>query len=161
MTQMVELSRMLEARERRANRQRELLARYALPLVSYSMNIAGPIKNSPLIRRGFRLGRRMLLERLELAGARIVHGEEIDEITGCEGLYAVDMAAPALKALACAIEDGAPLGRLWDMDVLSPDGEALPDLRPGRPRLCQEPRPLRGGAAGGHRGAADPGAERA
>ena len=139
MSETVRLSQMLEARERRAERQRALLARYALPLVSYSMNIAGPTKNGPLIRRGFRLGRRMLLERLELAGARVVHAEETDAVTGCEGLYAVEMPAQALKALTGALEDGVPLGRLWDMDVLSPDGAKLERAEPRRCLICGQP----------------------
>ena len=53
---LVELPQMLEAREYRARRQQELLAQYHLPLVSFTMNIAGPVKNSPSIRRGFRSG---------------------------------------------------------------------------------------------------------
>ena len=53
MTGTVDLAQVLEARERRAMRQQALLAQYQTPLVSFSMNIAGPVKNSPLIRRGF------------------------------------------------------------------------------------------------------------
>ena len=49
--QTVQLLQMLEARERRARRQKELLDQFGLPLISFSMNIAGPIKNSPLIRK--------------------------------------------------------------------------------------------------------------
>ena len=60
--QTVTLEQMLEARERRAQRQRELTAQFGLPLVSFTMNIPGPVKNSPLIRRGFRLGERCLTE---------------------------------------------------------------------------------------------------
>ena len=41
---------MMEARERRAARQRELLDRYGQTLLCFTMNIAGPEKVSPLIR---------------------------------------------------------------------------------------------------------------
>ena len=58
---IVSLPEMLDARERRANRQRELLEKFQKPLVSFTMNIAGPIKDTPLIRRGFDIG----LEDLE------------------------------------------------------------------------------------------------
>ena len=58
---IVSLPEMLDARERRANRQRELLGKFQKPLVSFTMNIAGPIKDTPLIRRGFDIG----LEDLE------------------------------------------------------------------------------------------------
>ena len=93
----VGLSQVLEARERRAERQRALLEAHRLPLVSFSMNIPGPVKNGPRIRRGFQLGRRLLLDQLGLAGARVACAEETDCETGCEGLYAVDADADALK----------------------------------------------------------------
>jgi phosphoribosyl-dephospho-CoA transferase len=57
LTGEVELSQMLAARDYRVERQRALLERYRLPLVSFTMNIAGPVKNSPSIRRGFLLGK--------------------------------------------------------------------------------------------------------
>ena len=133
MQQNVTLEQMLEARERRVRRQHTLLEQYALPLVSFSMNIAGPVKNSPLIRRGFSLGQRMLLDELSLSGHTPVVSETTDDVTGCEGLYAVDMKPEALKQLTCAIEENAPLGRLFDMDVISPDGRKLERTEP---RLC-------------------------
>ena len=49
----VTLAQMLEARERRAFHQKELLSKFRRPLLSFTMNIAGPVKNSELIRRGF------------------------------------------------------------------------------------------------------------
>lgn len=128
-----ELTQILNARERRALRQETLLAQYALPLVSFTMNIAGPVKNSLPIRRAFRLGRGQLLDSLEQLRAPILHREELDQDTGCEGLYVVDMPSHALKALACQIEEGSDLGRLFDLDVLDPDGEKL--TRP-MPRHC-------------------------
>ena len=60
----VTLMEMLEAREKRALRQRQLLDDYGQTLVCFTMNIAGPVKSSPLIRRGFDLGRRALTEQL-------------------------------------------------------------------------------------------------
>lgn len=129
----VELPQMLAARDRRAARQRALLETYRLPLVSFTMNIAGPAKNSPSIRRGFRLGRDLLLGQLLRIKAPVRFSEETDEDTGCEGLYVVDLAPQALKDITCAIEEGSGLGRLFDMDVLAPDGRKLD--RPA-PRTC-------------------------
>lgn len=125
MAGMVELSQMLAARDHRAQRQQELLEQYRLPLVSFTMNIAGPVKNSPSIRRGFRLGRELLLGQLARLKAPIRFSEEIDKDTGCEGLYVVDQDPEMLKETVCAIEDGTALGRLFDMDVLAPDGRKL------------------------------------
>ena len=48
----VVLEQMLAAREARSMRQSALNHEYGLPIISFSMNIPGPIKDSPLIRRG-------------------------------------------------------------------------------------------------------------
>ena len=45
----VTLEDILRARDARAAAQRRLLRTYRLPLVSFTMNIAGPVKSSPLI----------------------------------------------------------------------------------------------------------------
>ena len=139
MEQTADLAMMLAAREKRALRQTQMLSRHHLPLVSFSMNIAGPVKNSPLIRRGFALGRRRLLEQIRLSGGDIAEEEETDAPTGCEGLYAVRMDAQALKRLTCRLEEALPLGRLYDMDVISADGVKLDRPFPRRCLICGKP----------------------
>ncbi len=139
MEHVVELRDMLEARERRAQRQQALLKRFGRPLVSYTMNIAGPVKNSDLIRRGFALGRELLLGQLELLSSPCIFREELDEPTGCEGLYVVDMRPEALKELTCSLEEDTELGRLFDMDVLTPDGRVLERAEPRRCLICGRP----------------------
>ena len=139
MPQTVTLEQMLEARERRAQRQQELIAEYGVPLVSFSMNIAGPVKNSPLIRRGFLLGERTLKEHLALSGSAVLHEESTDAVTGCEGLYVADMDPEVLKKLTCAIEEHGPLGRLFDLDVIAPDGRKLERATPRRCLICGRP----------------------
>lgn len=49
----VSLEQVLLARENRAGRQQRLLAQYGLPLVSFTMNMAGPVKDTPLSRFAF------------------------------------------------------------------------------------------------------------
>lgn len=112
----VTLQQMLDARERRAWRQMELSRTWGLPLVSYTMNIPGPIKTSPIINRGFTAGRKALEHRLPqraVAAQEVIHSE-----TGWEALYVVDMPPLELKKITTALEDSHPLGRLFDMDVL-------------------------------------------
>ena len=139
MDQIVELNQMLEARERRVLQQRTLLERYKKPLISFTMNIAGPVKNSHTIRRGFALGRDLLLGQLMRVKARLVYREELDEITGCEGIYVVDFPASALKEITLEIEDSTDLGRLFDMDVLDPNGEKLERSTARRCLICGKP----------------------
>ena len=133
---IVSLPEMLDARERRANRQRELLEKYRKPLVSFTMNIAGPIKDSPLIRRGFDIGLRDLEQVLSVDRIPVLHKEVIREYTGSEAIVVVDAPAGAVKKLTWQLEENTPLGRLYDMDVLSPDGEKLQRQTPRRCLIC-------------------------
>lgn len=121
----VTLMEMLDARERRAQRQQQLLLQHNKTLLCFTMNIAGPVKNSPLIRRGFALGRRLLEQQLMVAKTQILHFEEISENTGNEAIYVLDCDALTAKRAAVAIEDGTEAGRLFDMDVLRPDGSKV------------------------------------
>lgn len=134
------LSEILDARERRAIRQRELTAATGCPLVSFTMNIAGPVKYSPAIDRGFSVG----LSRLEtmLAGLRVLSRKVIRENTGCEALFAVDADPLFLKALAVHLEDRDGFGRLLDIDILDTNGSKLErellGLPPRKCLLCEK-----------------------
>ena len=125
MEREVTLSEILAAREDRVARQAELLAIYGAPLISFSMNIAGPVKDTALIRRAFFTGCRMLEAALEKAHLPVLCRREQLAHTGCEAYYVVDGDPLAVKQICTAVEDGTPLGRLFDMDVLKPDGEKL------------------------------------
>ena len=133
----VTLTEMLEAREARVRRQEVLREQYGVPLISFSLNIAGPVKDSPLLRRAFRAGLEQLDAGLRAWGLKVLHREEKRAVTGCEALYAADAPAEKVKALCVSIEDGSPLGRLFDMDVLSPEGFKLDRSSVGGgPRNC-------------------------
>ncbi len=119
----VTLTQMLEAREARVMEQRRLLEKYGKPVLSFTMNIPGPVKDTPLIRRGFAWGREALSFRIPKG--KILYQEDCVGVTGCEALYAIDMDPAALKTVTVQIEDDTPLGRLFDMDVLDPQGSQL------------------------------------
>lgn len=122
MSKEVSLLEMLDARERRAHRQQELLERYHKPLICFTMNIAGPIKDSPLIRRGFARGQQLLRQQFFRAKLSPLHTDAHCEATGCEAFYVLDADPLVIKKFTTDIEDATPLGRLFDMDVLRPDG---------------------------------------
>lgn len=113
---------MLLARDRRASRQAALLSRYGRPVISFTMNIAGPVKDSPLIRYAFRSGLRQL-EALPCAQlCRVV----IFEPTGPEALLVYETQdARLLKAFCIRLESEGEAGRLFDLDVLDVNGEKL------------------------------------
>ena len=132
----VSLTEMLEAREKRAWRQRELL-KLGRTMICFTMNIAGPIKNSPLIGSGYDLGKRLLLGQLDVAGVAVSDFEEVREKTGNECILLADAEPLAVKAITAELEDCAPIGRLFDMDVLRPDGSKVERQELGLPgRRC-------------------------
>ena len=132
----VSLTEMLEAREKRAWRQRELL-KLGRTMICFTMNIAGPIKNSPLIGSGYDLGKRLLLGQLDVAGVAVSDFEEVREKTGNECILLTDAEPLAVKAITAELEDCAPIGRLFDMDVLRPDGSKVERQELGLPgRRC-------------------------
>ena len=113
----VSLIDILNAREERSRLQQQLLQEYGCPLICFTMNIAGPIKTSPLIQRGFQVGLDALLAKLPADSLR---WKQIDSApTGSTAMLAVDMDAHELKSICIAIEEASPLGRLFDMDVLA------------------------------------------
>ena len=132
----VTLQEVLDARERRAEAQRQLLKQYARPLISFTMNIPGPVKDSPMIRRAFDEGLRMLDDALGEAGIACVSRQITHADTGNEFLCAVKASAAAVKEICTRIEDGSPLGRLFDMDVIDLDGQKLARKEERRCLVC-------------------------
>ena len=118
----VSLVQMLDARERRVQHQQELLTQYHKPLICFTMNICGPIKDSPLIRRGFARGRQLLRQQFLRAKLTPLYQGAVREVTGCEAFYVLDADPLTIKKFTTDIEDATPLGRLFDMDVIRPDG---------------------------------------
>ena len=134
------LTEILDARERRVQKQQALLSQYGKPLLCFTMNIPGPVKQSRDIAIGFTVGDRLL--RNLINRYPLLHREVSFENTGCEGYYVVDLPADALKRIAISVEDTEPIGRLFDMDVLDTDGRKLSREEMGLPRrkclLCEQ-----------------------
>lgn len=135
---------MMEARERRLYRQTELLRKYpGSTLVCFTMNIAGPVKNCPLIRRGFLHGCEEIRKQLMRVRRRSTFELSFDEKTGNEGYFIIDMPAFTVKTMTSEVEDHDAIGRLFDMDVLDETGRKLDrseiGLGPRTCLLCGEP----------------------
>ena len=116
------LLQILRAREERVELQKQLISAYNTSLICFTMNIAGPVKTSPLIERAFYEGIRLLTQRLE---GHIVHSETKRAVTGCEAMFCVSINAKQVKEITTDIEDHHLLGRLFDMDVMDSNGEKL------------------------------------
>jgi len=140
---LITLEAMLEAREQRAGRQRGMREAYRCAIVSFTLNIAGPIKRFALADRAFEAGRAEIARQLERYGWAPVAESGIDRPTGLEALWAVEAAPLPLKRSMAAIEAGHPLGRLFDIDVIEPGGDQLSRRQAGLPErgclVCGKP----------------------
>lgn len=132
----VTLQEVLDAREARASRQQALLGAYRKPLLGFTMNLAGPVKRGRLSDLAFRAGLDALRRRL---GGALLHQELTEADTGLEAMLVCELTAEELKALAVDMEEGQPVGRLYDLDVLAPDGIKLSRAAPRPCLVCGGP----------------------
>lgn len=148
--QQLTLMDLLDARENRVYHQKELLNAYpGAVLVSMTLNIPGPVKDSPRYRKALEAGlhrlKTILADRCcSESSFTILHEEFCSLATGPEAYLVVqgstansaensaafstaDLANLAfdIKKAAVSVEEGSALGRLFDMDVLIP-GEMFP-----------------------------------
>ena len=166
----ITLEQVLFARDRRAQRQQALHRQYGGTLLSFTMNIAGPVKDTPLVRLAFQAG----LAALDRDLGKPVHRELIQASTGPEALLVYDRPAPWVKERCLLLEEREAVGRLDDLAPEPP----VPDLRrtgdgvlpqpgprsachpgkdPGHPGgLCRRASVRSGPAGPGGRGGPDP-----
>ncbi len=133
----VTLNEMLDARERRAQAQTELLrqADEASCLVSFSLNIAGDVKRTAKTRLLFDEG----LRAFAYFGFRELARKTFDGVTGSEALILLNADAAAVKKTLERLEDAFPAARLYDFDVLNAGGEKLSRSVPRRCLVCDGP----------------------
>ena len=121
----ISLSQILDAKEQRVCRQQEMMSRETgnspKTLISFTLNIAGAIKSFPLFTQAFVEGSRQILRELSYAGVEILEKREFCGKTGDECYLLVRESPKKIKELMVAIEEGSELGRLFDIDVMSPD----------------------------------------
>ena len=137
--QEITLSEILIAREERVAIQTALLGKHQAPVISFTMNMAGPVKVTALSHRAFLWG----MEQLRLGFVQNkfpVLAEQTRFLpTGDEAYFAVDAPAETVKALCVEIEESNGMGRLYDMDVIGTDGRKL-ERSVERPCIvCGEP----------------------
>ncbi len=123
--QEITLSDILLAREERVAIQNALLSDYRVPVVSFTMNMAGPVKVTALSHRAFLWG----CEQLRLGFLQNKYPVLAEQTrclpTGDEAYFAVDAPAEKVKALCVEIEESDDMGRLFDMDVIGLEGKKL------------------------------------
>lgn len=135
----VTVADVLSARDARVERQKRMLLAHGLPLISFTMNIAGEIKRDAWIEQAFLEGVRRIENALASDGIVVAAREKTLAFTGCEALWAVDAPAQELKARMCSIEEMDALGRLFDIDVIDAEGCKLERPMERRCLICGGP----------------------
>jgi holo-ACP synthase CitX len=130
----ISLQELLESRDNRQAKQRALIKKYNQTLVSLTIVMPGTVKRNAC---SLFLSRQAVDAVREKLGDSIVTFEEYDLKTGYEALFVVRTNTLETKKIACQIEDEHPLGRLFDIDVVTEEG--LPLFREdvgSHPRKC-------------------------
>ena len=118
----VDIMQMLDARERRARTQQQLLEQFnPCVLVSITLNIPGPVKNSEAITTVFA----SVISELDeaLLPFEKLHQEDFSLGTGMEFYRVLRADALRVKRACTEFEEGHPLGRLLDIDVVEMAGD--------------------------------------
>lgn len=102
----------------------------------------GPIKDSEVTRRIFNHGVTALRALAAKQGWQIQEQAALVSASGPEGMLSIAAPARDLKLATIELEHSHPLGRLWDIDVLTPEGEILSrrdySLPPRSCLLCEQ-----------------------
>ena len=133
----VALDDILAARDARVARQQAMLAQGGV-LLSLTLVAPGAVKRSPLLDAIFAAALAALRPLVDDARARI---EAVDD-SGHHALYLRDGEARDWKTRMLALENRAPLSRLWDIDIIDRDGVAVSrrdlGLPPRRCLICDD-----------------------
>jgi holo-ACP synthase/triphosphoribosyl-dephospho-CoA synthase len=129
--ELITLKDILEAKEARSIRQREFKEKHEVVVVSITINMPGPLKDTPILRR--------LRDYAVLEVKRqfqILAEEQVNLLTGPEALLAIDNEGWLVKKAAMKIEESYPFSRLLDIDVFDTMGKLLSRRDEGKGRGC-------------------------
>lgn len=132
----------LKSREDRALMQEEIIHKYNLPIISFTLNIPGLKKDSLEYRKIHDIGMDIISKTLKEGKYNIEYVEIIKKTTGPEGYFAIAIDPLELKKITITIENEHPLGRLFDMDVFDSNHKQISrsdlGINPRRCLICKE-----------------------
>lgn len=135
------LQDILIAREKRVEYQQFLLNKYKSVILSYKLNIPGPVKYNSLIKKIFDEGLLIFKKRLKELSIDIQYEKVLYQNSGPEYFAAFKMSSNIstylIKKLSTYIEETHDLGRLYDFDVIDASGKQFSREELGiGPRKC-------------------------
>ncbi|MGX7025204.1 citrate lyase holo-[acyl-carrier protein] synthase [Vagococcus hydrophili] len=130
---------MLRHREQRMMFQKKLLNdNEEVTLISYTMNIPGPIKNNSAIFEMFNYGFGLIEQALKNEKVEIIYQKIIQLPSGNDGFFLVKELPIPVKELTMKLEEQSEFGRLLDIDILSIEQEEL--IQVSRSHFKENPR---------------------
>ncbi len=141
--QPVDLLEVLDNKENRAFNQIKWSKKYKLPLVSFTINMPGPVKLNKMSCDIFSAGLDALSQLCQQNNWRIIARKIQHKRTGPEGIFTIDGPSPTvLKKGVINIETTHPLGRLMDLDIIDLEGKIISrkahNLPPRKCILCDD-----------------------
>ena len=125
------LKEILEARENRAKTQRELINIFRTTVVSFTLNIPGAQKRNSIFTKVHEKGIYLLEEELGKQNINIVGQIVKSTAAGDEAFFTVDVDPINAKKITASIENKNELGRLFDFDVFTAEGEQVSRMEIG------------------------------
>lgn len=123
------LEEVLQTRENRVRFQEALAAEYALDtVISFKLNIPGPVKSNETIGEIFSLGKSDITEAIAAEGWEILYEKTMDLKTGPELFLVTRGSLMEVKRAMIRLEEEMPLGRLFDLDVFAEEGTVVRTL---------------------------------
>lgn len=112
---------LLNSRERRYNKQLELINKYEMPIISFMLNVPGIEKRNDKLVSFHKLG----IEIIKSAFKDLIIDElYVNENTGMYYLASINLPAEEVKRISVDLEN-SEIGRLFDIDVFSENAEQL------------------------------------
>lgn len=133
----IPLEELLEAREQRVVLQQKFAKTHQQTVLSVTQLAVGSVKKNALLDTVFQRCLDFLYRYFN--EHHIVPTETVIRPleTGNEAIFALPVDATAFKQAMIALEEQYPIARLWDLDVISPEGKLLSRSDFGfPPRLC-------------------------
>lgn len=119
---MFNLDEFLDAREKRVEKQKELIAQYKSSLISMRCNYPGEEKNSFISNS---IVEAIYKEIVDIFQNKILNVHKIESLEGKSYLLNIKMDSLELKKIVMEVEENHILGRCVDIDVFSEKGTPI------------------------------------
>jgi len=119
------LQDILKSKDERVHYQKYLLNKFSNTIVSYKLNIPGPIKYNSLIKEIFDEGLQLFRSELMDNFIEIQHENIMYKNSGPEYFAVINSSSCIIKELTTKMEETHILGRIYDYDVLNSKGRHI------------------------------------